>query len=310
MTTSTLAMRPREWSILIGLSVLWGGSFFFNEITLVDFSPLTVVWLRVTIAAACLWLLVYARKLTIPKTGTFWWSILLMGLVNNAMPFSLIVWGQQEISSGLASILNATMPLFTVLVAGALLSDERIGLLKFIGVLIGLGGVAVMIGPQYLSGLGESVVAQLAVLGAALCYAISTVFGRRFREMPVSPVVTATLQVSMASLWLLPVCLLGGNFDELSSANSHSWMAVAALGVFCTALAYVGYFSLLSSSGATNLSLVTFLVPISAILLGWLFLDEQLKAIHYFGMLCIFTGLAAIDGRPFEKLKQLRERTL
>lgn len=308
MPNTPLSMSPRDWSILIGLSILWGGSFFFNEITLVDFSPLTAVWLRVTIAAGCLWLLVFARGFTIPRSRTFWWSILLMGLINNAMPFSLIVWGQQEIGSGLASILNATTPLFTVLVAGALLNDERIAPLKIIGVLIGLGGVAAMIGPQYLSGLGESVAAQLAVLGAALCYAVSGVFGRRFREMQVSPVVTATLQVSMASFWLLPVCVLSGNFHELSSANSNAWFAVAALGTFCTALAYIGYFSLLSSSGATNLSLVTFLVPISAILLGWLFLDEQLKPIHYFGMACIFTGLAAIDGRPFARLKKMKER--
>ncbi|KZY61739.1 ABC transporter permease [Oleiphilus sp. HI0071] len=303
-------MSAKDWSILIGLSILWGGSFFFNEITLTGFSPLTVVWLRVTIAAACLWFLVFAKNITIPKTGTFWWSIILMGLINNAMPFSLIVWGQQEIGSGLASILNATTPLFTVLVAGALLSDERIAPLKILGVLIGLGGVAAMIGPQYLSGLGESVSAQLSILGAALCYAFAGVFGRRFREMQVSPVMTATLQVSMASLWLLPVCIFGGHVQELSTANSSAWLAVAALGTFCTALAYIGYFSLLSSSGATNLSLVTFLVPISAILLGWLFLGEQLKPIHYFGMACIFTGLAAIDGRPFKKLRQRKEKVL
>lgn len=304
-------MSPKEWMMLVGLSVLWGGSFFFNEVTLVDFSPLTVVWLRVTIAALCLWALVLFKNIPIPKTRNFWLSIALMGLFNNALPFSLIVWGQQEISSGLASILNATMPLFTVLVAGLLLSDERIALPKLIGVAIGLGGVTAMIGPQYLSGLGESVIAQLAVLGAAMCYALSTVFGRRFQKMAISPIITASAQVSMASLWLLPACMMGGYFNELPAASINAWAAVGSLGVFCTALAYIGYFQLLSSSGATNLSLVTFLVPISAILLGWLFLDEQLKLIHYFGMLCIFTGLAAIDGRPYRKLKQLayRERT-
>lgn len=309
MTNTALVMQSREWLILVGLSLLWGGSFFFNEITLLDFSPITVVWLRVTIGALCLWSLVVIRRFRLPKTSAFWKSIFLMGLVNNALPFTLIVWGQQEISSGLASILNATMPLFTVLVAGALLSDERIKPSKLVGVLIGFAGVTAMIGPQYLKGLGESVAAQIAILGAALCYALATVFGRRFREMQIQPIVIAAAQVTMASLWLLPACLLGNNFAELSSAGNKAWLAVIALGMFSTALAYVGYFHLLSSSGATNLSLVTFLVPISAILLGWLFLGEQLKLVHYLGMLCIFAGLAAIDGRPLKLLLKRWEKT-
>lgn len=300
-------MGASDWAILIALSVLWGGSFFFNELTLVDFSPLSAVWLRVTIAALCLWLIVGVQMtrqgLRLPRTPAFWFSIALMGLLNNAIPFSLIVWGQQSIGSGLASILNATTPLFTVLVAGVFLSDERIAALKLFGVLVGFSGVVLMIGPQHLQSLGGTAIAQIAVLGAALCYAFATVFGRRFKAMGVPLLIVAAGQVSFASLWLLPLCVYTGSFVELHSAQFTAWASVFALGVFCTALAYLGYFKVLSSAGATNISLVTFLVPVSAILLGWAFLGESLNTEHYFGMLCIGIGLAAIDGRPIAHIK-------
>jgi len=295
-------MSATDWFILIGLSVLWGGSFFFNEITLRDFSPLTVVWLRVTIASLCLWAVVLYQKTPLPKQAKFWRALFVLGLTNNALPFLLIVWGQQYIGSGLASILNATMPLFTVLIAGLLLHDERLQKHKISGVVIGIIGVTIIIGPQHIVSLGDNVVAQLAVLAAATSYASSTVIVRRLGISSTSPILTAAVQVSMAAIWLLPVCLANENFLEFQTATTGAWFAVASLGVFCTALAYIGYFKVLSSAGATNISLVTFLVPVSAIFLGWLFLDERLNSEHYIGMLCIGLGLATIDGRPAKRI--------
>ena len=299
MNQNALSMGLTEWAILIGLSLLWGGSFFFVELAIVDIPTLTLVWLRVTIAAICLWAVVFIKKIEIPKTRKIWLPLLFMGLFNNALPFSLIVWGQHEIPSGLAAIFNATMPLFTVLVAGVFLADESISSLKLFGVLLGFSGVIAMIGPSQLLHLEGPVLAQVAILGAAFCYAIASTYGRRFRSMSVPLIITAAGQVSCASLLLAPLAWQVDGILDLSSVSIRSAMAVLSLGVFCTALAYVGYFRILSSSGATNLSLVTFLVPVSAIFLGWLFLNETLQWIHYFGMGLIAIGLAAIDGRPF-----------
>lgn len=299
-----MTMGFKEWALLIGLSVIWGGSFFFNEIALLELKPLTLVWLRVTIAAAVLWCIVVAKKSVLPRQPLFWCSILLMGLMNNALPFTLIVWGQQSISSGLASILNATMPLFTVVVAGIFLPDERFSALRVSGVLIGLGGVALMIGTEHLQHASGNVVAQIAILGAAFSYAISSAFGRRVKLTSNAPLLAAAGQVTAASLWLLPLVLLKQDLSVVQDLSAKSVISVLALGIVCTAFAYVAYFSLLTSSGATNLSLVTFLVPVSAILLGWAFLGESLKLIHYLGMACIGLGLAAIDGRPVRALKR------
>jgi drug/metabolite transporter (DMT)-like permease len=291
-------MGLTEWAILIGLSLLWGGSFFFIELAIVDVPTLTLVWLRVTIAALCLWGVVLARGIEIPKSRTVWLPLLFMGLFNNALPFCLIVWGQHEIPSGLAAIFNATMPLFTVLVAGVFLADESFTTLKVIGVLLGFSGVIAMIGPTQLVQLEGPVLAQVAILGAAFCYAIASTYGRRFRRMSVPLIVTAAGQVTCASLLLAPIALYVDGVIDPTTVSLSSTMAVVSLGVFCTALAYVGYFRILASSGATNLSLVTFLVPVSAIFLGWMFLNESLQWIHYVGMGLIALGLAAIDGRP------------
>lgn len=300
-------MGAKEWLMLVGLSLVWGGSFFFNELALVDYTPVTIVWLRVTIAAVCLWALLLFKGVSLPRSRKFWFSIILMGLFNNALPFSLIVWGQQEISSGLASILNATMPLFTVLVAGLFLADERLALTKLLGVFIGLGGVVVIIGPSNIVTINietaDTELAKLAVLGAAICYACASVFGRRFQAMNIPPLLTAASQVTLTSVWLLPVFIMNGGPNEFATFNMVSMLSVLSLGVVCTAFAYVCYFKILATSGATNISLVTFLVPVSAIFLGWLILGEQLQVTHYLGMLCIAVGLAAIDGRILSRLR-------
>ena len=289
--------------MLIVLSVLWGGSFFFVEVAVSELPTLTIVLVRVALAAIALWLFIVAAGIALPKSSAVWGSFLIMGLLNNVLPFTLIVWGQSHIASGLASILNATKPLFAVLVAGALLRDERITKRKSIGVVIGFLGTVVMIGPSALGGIGVHVTAQLAVLAAALSYAFAGVYGRRFKARNVHPVVVAAGQVSASALFLIPMVLVFDDPAGLDMPSTHTVMALVALALFSTAFAYVLYFKILASAGATNLLLVTFLIPVSAILLGTMVLGETLQIPHMIGMAIIMIGLVAIDGRLFTSEK-------
>lgn len=293
------AMTRAEWAMLVALSVLWGGSFFFNGIAVRELPVFTVVVLRVALAALALWAVLRLTGAAMPRSASVWAAFFAMGFLNNVVPFTLIVWGQSHIASGVASILNATTPLFTVLVAQAFTGDEKLSGLRLIGVLSGMGGVAVMIGGGAWSSLGAELPAQLAVLAAALSYALAGVFGRRFRAMGVAPMATATGQVTASSLLLIPLMLWIDRPWTLAMPSAAALAALLGVALLSTALAYVLYFRILATAGATNLLLVTFLIPISSILLGVLVLDETLRTGHLIGMMLIGVGLAAIDGRPF-----------
>jgi len=297
------SMGAREWAMLLTLSVLWGGSFFFVEVVISELPPLTIVFLRVALAAVALWLFAIVIGLRPPMTIEAWTAFLIMGLLNNVIPFTLIVWGQTHIASGLASILNATTPLFTVIVAGILLADERTTPMKLIGVIIGFVGVILMIGPSALSGLGVDVFAQIAVLGAAMSYAFAGVFGRRFKAMGINPVITAAGQVTTSSIILAPLAIYIDRPFSLEIPGLEIVAAIIGLAILSTAVAYILYFRILASAGATNLLLVTFLIPVSAILLGSLVLGESLELIHFLGMALIGFGLSAIDGRLWRRGK-------
>ncbi len=259
--------------------------------------------LRVGIAALALNAAVLAMGLRMPSDRHTWGALFGMGFLNNLVPFCLIVWGQTHIASGLASILNATTPLCTVVVAHFLTNDEKMNAGKLAGVVIGLAGVVLMIGPEALHGLGIDVVAQLAVLGAAIAYAFAGVFGRRFRRMGIAPLITATGQVTASTLMLAPVALVVDHPWTLPMPSAEVWGAIVGLALLSTALAYILYFRILATAGATNLLLVTFLIPISAILLGATLLGERLAPEHFAGMALIGLGLAAIDGRPLTLLR-------
>jgi drug/metabolite transporter (DMT)-like permease len=290
-------MGPAEWSLLVTLSVLWGGSFFFVGVAVTGLPPFTIVALRVGIAAVILNLFIVATGMRMPLDRQVWLAFLGMGFINNLIPFSLIVWGQTHIASGLASILNATTPLFSVVVAHWLTADEKMSPGRIAGIVLGIVGVVIIIGPGALRGLGTNVLAQLAILGASLSYSFGAVFGRRFRAMGIKPHVTATGQVSASTLMLLPLALLVDRPWTLAAPGMEVWAAVLGLAVLSTSVAYIIYFRILASSGATNILLVTFLIPVSAVLLGVTVLNEQLQPQHIAGMLLIGLGLAAIDGR-------------
>jgi len=291
------AMGAVEWALLLVLSLLWGGSFFFSKVALAELPPLLVVLGRVGLAAAALGLYLRARRQAIPRAWPVWAAFFGMGLLNNLIPFSLIFWAQTTIASGLASILNATTPVFAILVAHALTTDEKLTPAKLAGVALGLAGVVVLIGVDALSGFDRALAAMLACLGAALSYGFATVFGRRFKRMEIAPPVVAFGQVAATTLLMLPLAVLFEAPWRLPLPGPATWGALIGLALLSTALAYVLYFRILSTAGATNLSLVTLLIPVSAILLGSLFLGERLATNHFTGMALIAGGLVAIDGR-------------
>ena len=293
-------MNFAEWAMLITLSVLWGGSFFFVEIALRELPPFTVVWVRVGLAAALLWVGCGVAGIKIPTHPRIWGAFFIMGFLNNVAPFSLIVWGQTQITSGLASILNATTPLFTVVVAHFLTCNEKMTVSRLCGVMLGFGGVALVIGPSVLTGLGKNILAQGAVLVAAFSYAAAGVYGRRFHALP--PLVTAAGQVTAATVWLLPLVLVWDRPWNLDFPHGATLGALLALAGLSTALAYLLYFRILSTAGATNLLLVTFLIPVGAIFLGTMVLEERLAAHQLWGLAMIGLALAAMDGRPLGML--------
>jgi drug/metabolite transporter (DMT)-like permease len=306
--TIRTTMNGRDWLILLALALIWGGAFFFIGIAVRHVPPLTYVWLRLTIAAAGMWLYlrVTGERAALPRE--VWGSILLLAVLNNALPFVLIGWGEKHIASGLAAILNATTPIWGVLVAHFLTHDERMNPRKIAGVLLGFGGVVVMTGPSFLSSLGAGAIAQIACVLASLVYALAAVWARRFKAMGLSPIGVTTGQLTAGALVMLPMSLIVDRPWTHAAPPLGAWAAIGALALLCTAFAYVLYFRLIETSGATNAMLVTLLVPPVAILLGALFLGEMLAPEDFVGLGLIALGLAAIDGRLVSALGRRRLR--
>ncbi len=299
----SLTMGPLEWGLLIALSLVWGGAFLFGKIAVSEVPPLTVVLIRVGLAAAALYLVLRVLAVGVPRSLAEWRRYAVMGFFNNAIPFGLIFWGQVTIGAGLASILNATTPLFTVILAHFWTDNERMGARKLFAVLLGLIGVVVLIGPEAVAGIGTNVLAQLAIVGAAISYAIAGIYGRRFAGEP--PMRTAFGQVAASSLMMLPVVLLVDQPWRLAAPSAEVVAALVALALVSTALAYILYFRILAAAGATNVLLVTFLIPVSAVLLGWVVLGERLQASDFTGMAVIMVALTVLDGRALAGLRRI-----
>ncbi len=303
-----LAMTPREWGMLVVLSILWGGSFFFVGIAVAELPTFTIVFLRVGIAALGLHLVIRVMGERMPGGLQVWRTFFVMGFLNNLVPFSLIAWGQSHVESGLASILLATTPLFTIVVAHFVTADERLSAGRVAGIVAGIAGVIILIGSEVLSSLGIAFIAHIGLLGAALFYSFSAIFGRRFKRMGITPLATATGQITASTALLLPLALVVDQPWTLVMPSVDTWLAVIGLALLSTSLAYIIYFRVLATAGATNLLLVTFLIPVSAIILGAAFLAERLEANHFIGMAVIGVGLAAIDGRIAAMLRRRRKR--
>lgn len=294
---SHIRMSPTDWLLLALLSLLWGGSFFFAKIAVGALPPLTVVLARVGIAAMALWALLTLRGIRVPTAPRLWLAFAGMGFLNNLVPFALIFWGETVLSSGLASILNATTPLFSLLVAHGLTEDEKLAPNKVVGIMLGFAGVVALVGTEALDGATSHLLPIGACLGAALSYGFASVFGRRFRRMGIEPTVGAFGQVASTAAMALPLAALVDTPGRLAAPSMAVWVSLAGLALLSTALAYVIFFRLLATAGAINTSLVTLLIPVSALLLGSLILGERLSAGHVSGMVLIAIGLVAMDGR-------------
>lgn len=296
-----VSMGGAEWGLLVALALLWAGSFFFYKLLVAVLAPFTIVFARVAIAAAVLNLVVVLRGARLPVGAGLWARFAVLGLLNNAVPFSLIVFGETRLSSGVASILIATTPMFTILAARVVSRDETLGAGKLAGLALGICGVGALVGPAALEGLGRGDAwAHWAVLAAALSYGCAGVFGRRFRALP--PLTVACAQLSSSAVLMLPIMILADRPWTLPMPGAGSWAALLGLSLFSTALAYILFFRILARAGATAVSLVTLLVPVGAVLLGTAFLEERVGASGWAGMALVGLGLLVLDGRAFRAI--------
>lgn len=286
-------MANRDWVLLAILSILWGGSFFFVELALLGLPPISIVWARVAGAAVLMALWTRVRGGTFPAGAGVWAALGVLGLLNNAVPFTLFALAQGRIDGALAAIVNATTPLWAVLAVHFLARDEPLTAGRIIAIVLGFSGVVVMSGGQ---GAGTAL-AVLGCLGAALSYGLAGVWARRFKPMGLAPEQIALGQLGTAALMLLPFWLAVDRPWTMAAPPAGALGALAGLIVLSTGLAYLIFFRLLASAGAINLSLVTFLIPVSAMALGVGFLGEALLMRHLAGFALIVAGLVAIDGR-------------
>lgn len=282
------------------LAAVWGGSFFFAEVALREVPPLTITLHRVFWAVPVLMLIIWWQGIAWPRRARVWGAYLVMGALNNAIPFSLIFWGQIQIESGLASILNGTTAVFGAVVAGLLLRDEPLSPRKILGALFGLAGVAAIMGVEVLSGLDPRNLAQLAILGAALSYAFASAWGK-VALAGIPPQMNALGMLIGSTVLMIPIAIWVDGVPRLDF-SAPVWASLLSVAVVSTALAYLMYFQILVRAGAANLMLVTLLIPPFAITLGAAFLGETLGREAWIGFGLIAVGLAITDGRLWARV--------
>ena len=291
-------MSARNWGLLLLLALLWGSSFFFYKVLVAVMPPITVVLGRVGIAAVAMNLWLLAQGQSLPLSRILWLRFLLLGFLNSSLPFVLIAWGETRIPSGLASILNATTPIFMVAVAHWGTDDEKLSVGKAVGIALGILGVIVLVGPGAF-GEGGVIWGKLAVIAASCCYGFGGVYSRRFKDL--SPLQAATGQMTGATILMIPLSLLFDRPWTLAMPHLDAWAALLAIALVNTALAYVVYYRMVAAVGVTYISLVTFLIPVIALFLGAAFLEERVTLQALAGMAIIGLGLATTDERLFRR---------
>ncbi len=294
-------ITSKDWLLIGALAVLWGLAFFFNAVGLRAMGPNTLVFLRMALATAPLLVFVRIRRLAMPTSFAAWRGLALLGLLNVVIPFVLFTWAQTRISSGLASVLNATTPLWGVIVAHFLTADEKATPQRIMGVLLGFAGVTTMLVPDLRAGLSGGLLPQLACLAATLSYALASIVGLRLNLGGMTPVTLATGQVASSAMMMVPVMLLSESPWTLPLPSAGPTLAVLGLALLSTSLAYLLYFRVLESAGASNSLLITFLIPVVAIFLGVVFLGESITPWQLGGIGLIALGLVALDGRLLQK---------
>ena len=295
-------MNALTWGLLLLLGLIWGGSFFFARVAVHYVPPFTLVLLRLSLAAVALHIYLAGRFGIYQVLRSHWPQFLLLGLINNAVPHTLIFLGQTQMGAGLASILNASTPIWTVLIGNQLTSDERLTSAKLIGCLAGLAGTAVLLAPSVTNSASVPLWALLLPILAAISYGFAAIYAKRFKG--IAPPVVAAGQLTGSSLIMLPAALIVDQPWTLATPPATAIAAILGLALLSTAFAYILYFRIMALAGATNTSLVTLLVPPSALLLGFLFLGERLGLTEIAGMMLIALGLLILDGRIYGWIRQ------
>lgn len=295
-TRTQRSITPEAWALMALLAILWGGSFAATRTALAEVGVFTLVAFRVAGGALALWVYIAARGL--PVRGG--WRVIAiyacMGILNNVLPWSLIVWGQQHIASGLAAILNASTAIFTVALAALVYADERMTVEKSVGVVLGLAGVVVVMGAAALATLDLTSLSQLAILGASACYACAGVFARRFLTGQ-PPEVAAAGMLTASSLVMVPVALASDGVPAIAAYHAATWAALAYAGFLASALAFLCYYRVLRLAGAGNVSLVTLMIAPVSVVVGAILFGESLTGSDYVGFALLAAGLLVIDGR-------------
>ncbi|HMT41145.1 MAG TPA: DMT family transporter [Sphingorhabdus sp.] len=285
------------WLLIGILSILWGGAFFLIEVGLRSYPPITLVFMRLALAVPPMWIAMRLMGERLPTEPRIWGLLAIVGALNCALPFILFFWGQQYLDSGYASILNATTPLWGVITAHFLTSDEKANPARIIGVLVGMAGIVVMVGPEAMKGLSNNLLAQIACIVSTIFYSFAAIYGRRLSQSELTPMAVATGQTLVAALMMVPIVAVMDQPWAMPTPRLDSTLAGITLALLSTALAYTLYFRLIDRSGASNAQLVAFLMPILAVILGIAFLGESLTGGQIAGAGLIAVGLAILDGR-------------
>lgn len=296
-------MTLLEWTLLLLVAVFWGGSYFFTGVAIKELPVFAIVMARYAVAAPLMILLIFWRGERFPWNREIIGIGLFLAAFNQLIPFSLITWGQGHIPSAVASILNAAGPIVTLVMAHFLTHDDRMNGRRAAGVVIGFAGMGIMIGAAAMQALNVSILAQLACVLAAFSYAFGSITARKFTTR-IKPTEMVAAQSVVAGVLLLPVMLIIDKPWTLAMPSLPTWLSLLGLGVLSSTLGHLIFFRLLASAGATNISLVSYFMPVSAILLGVLFLGDVLETRHIAGMCIIAFGLAVMDGRPYASLRR------
>ena len=304
MTTAP-ELDGNGWLLIGILAILWGGAFFLIEVGLRSYPPISLVFMRLALAAPPMWIAMRLMGERLPTTGRIWGLLTIVGALNCALPFALFFWGQQYLDSGYASILNATTPLWGVLTAHFLTRDEKATPARIIGVLTGMAGIIVMVGPEAMKGLSNNLLAQIACIVSTIFYSFAAIYGRRLSQTALTPMAVATGQTMAAAVLMVPIVLFVDQPWAMATPRLDATLAGITLALLSTALAYTLYFRLIDRAGASNAQLVAFLMPILAVILGIAFLGESLNQGQIIGAVLIAFGLVIIDGRLLARFRNV-----
>lgn len=288
-------MSPGDWAMMGLCAIFWGSAYTFNKITIAEIPVLTVTGVRLTIAAAFLYGLARLSGVAVPKPGKAWLPFFVFTLFSNVFPFLFVLYGQKSTASGLAAVLGATTPLFLIILAHYFTQDERIMPRKLVGVIIGLIGVAIVVGSSVFAGWTQSLEGKLALVFAAFLYAVGAIYSKRLAKYP--PVVISTLQMTSGAILIVPTLLIIDRPWEIARPSTFAIGSLVATAIFSSALASYTYFRVFNRAGAVNAMLVTLLVPVTPLIIGAIAFGERLLLREAIGALVIGGALVIVDGR-------------